>query len=187
MQRLMMICGVVLLSAFTLAGVSAVSVSASGHEFIASKTGKTKSKGTNAQIFKTGAGTIECTTVTGTGEMKETKTVTHKEVLTYSGCIGFGVSITVTPADFEYNANGSARLENTVEVSSESLGCEVLIEPQTLNTISYANSSGKLMAAANVSKIHSQGTGGMCGGKNTEGSYTGSIQGEVEGGSLEWK
>ena len=81
---------VVLLSAFSIAGVSAVSVSANGHEFIASKTGKTKSKGTNTQTFKTGAGTIECSTVTGTGEMTETKSVTHKEVLTFSGCTGFG-------------------------------------------------------------------------------------------------
>jgi hypothetical protein len=187
MQRITLF-WVVLLSAFAVAGVSAVSVSANGHEFVVSKTGKTKSKGTNTQVFKTGAGTIECKTVTGSGEIKELKSVTHKEVLTYGGCTGFGVSITVTPADFEFNANGSARLENTVEVSSGSLSCEVLIEPQTLESITYSNSSGKVMAAATVTKIHSTGTGGVCGGKNTEGSYTGSIQGELEGsGTAEWK
>lgn len=187
MQRLMMICGVVLLSAFTLAGVGAVSVSANGHEFVTSTTGKTKSKGLNVQKFKTGAGTIECTTVTGTGEVKETKMVTHKEVLTYSGCTGFGVSLKVSAAHFEFNANGSAKLESRVIVSSESLTCEVLIEPQTLETLSYTNASGKVTAAANVTKIRSLGTGGMCGSENTEGSYTGSIQGEVEGGTVEWK
>jgi hypothetical protein len=186
MQRITFF-GMVLLSAFAIAGVSAVSVSANGHEFIVSKTGKTKSKGTNAQIFKTGAGTIECSTVTGSGEIKELDVVTHKEVLTYSGCIGFGMTITVSPADFEFNANGSAKLENTVEVTSESLGCEVLIEPQTLSNVSYANSSGKVTATASVTKIHSTGTGGYCGGKNTEGSYSGSIKAEVEGGTVEWK
>jgi hypothetical protein len=177
----------VLLSVFAIAGVSAVSVSANGHEFIASKTGKTKSKGTNGQIFKTGAGTIECSTVTGTGEMSETKSVTHKEVLTYSGCVGFGMGITVSPAHFEYNANGSARLEKTVFVTPEGSGCEVLIEPQTLEKINYTNVSGKLTATASVGKIHSKGTGGACGGENTEGSYSGSIQGELEGGTVEWK
>jgi hypothetical protein len=186
MQRITLF-GMVLLSAFAIAGVGAVSVSASGHEFIVSKAGKTKSKGTNGQIFKTGAGTIECTTVTGTGEMSETKSVTHKEVLTYSGCTGFGMSISVTAAHFEYNANGSARLEKTVFVTPEGSGCEVLIEPQTLEKIAYTNTSGKITSTANVTKIHSRGTGGACGAENTEGSYSGSIQGELEGGTAEWK
>jgi hypothetical protein len=186
MQRITLF-WVVLLSAFAIAGVSAVSVSASGHEFIVSKTGKTKSKGTNSQVFKTGAGTIECSTVTGTGEMKESTSVTHKEVLTYSGCVGFGMAITVTPAHFEFNANGSAKLEKTVYVTAESAGCEVLIEPQTLESLSYTNSSGKVTASATVTKIHSRGTGGSCGGENVEGSYTGKIQAEVEGGTVEWK
>ncbi|MGD0452466.1 MAG: hypothetical protein ABSB69_02610 [Solirubrobacteraceae bacterium] len=186
MQRITLF-GMVLLSAFAIAGVSAISVSASGHEFIVSKTGKTKSKGTNGQIFKTSAGTIECTAVSGTGEMTETKSVTHKEVLTYSECSGFGMGIKVTAAHFEFNANGSARLEKTVYVTPEGAGCEVLIEPQTLENVSYTNSSGKVTASAAVSKIHSKGTGGDCGGENTTGSYSGSIQGEVEGGTVEWK
>jgi hypothetical protein len=177
----------VLLSAFLIAGVSAVSVSANGHEFIASKTGKTKSKQANTQILKTSAGTVECTTVSGTGEMTETKSVTHKEVLTYSNCTGFGTSIKVSAAHFEFNANGSAKLEKTVTVKPEGAGCEVLIEPQTLESLSYTNTSGKLMAAASVTKIVSKGTGGVCGGENTEGSYSGSIEGEVESGTVEWK
>jgi hypothetical protein len=179
---------VVLLSAFLIAGVSAVSVSANGHEFIASKTGKTKSKGTNAQIFKTSAGAIECSSVTGTGEMTETKMVTHKEVLTFKECFGFGMEVTITAAHLEYNANGSAKLEKTVNISPEGSGCEVLIEPQTLEAISYSNvSGGKIKASANVSKIVSKGTGGDCGGESKTGTYTGSIQGELEGGTVEWK
>jgi hypothetical protein len=185
MQRITLF-WVVLLSAFAIAGVSAVSVSASGHEFVVSKTGKTKSKGTT-QTFKTGAGTIECANVSGTGEITETKTVTHKEVLTYSNCIGFGMSVKVTAAHFEFNANGSERLEKTVYVNPEGSGCEVLIEPQTLEGVGYTNSSGKVTANASIINIHSRGTGGYCGGANTEGSYGGAIQGEVEGGTVEWK
>jgi hypothetical protein len=179
--------GLVLLTASVLIAGSAVAVSASGGEFVSSTTGKTKSKQSDAQVFKTGAGTIECSKVTGTGEVKEGKTTTHKEVLTYSGCEGFGTVLSVSAADFEYNANGSAKLENTVTVSSESLGCNVQIEPQTLESIGYSSSSGKVTAEANVSKIHSKGSGGECGGNNTEGSYTGNIKAEIEGGTLEWK
>ncbi len=186
MQRITLF-GMVLLSAFAIAGVSAVSVSASGHEFVVSKTGKTKSKNTNAALFKTSAGTIECTTITGTGEMKELTSVTHKEVLTYSNCSGFGMGIKVSPVHFEFNANGSARLEKTVILKPEGSGCEVLIEPQTFETLSYTNGSGKVTAAANVFHIVSLGTGGVCGGENKEGSYTGSIQAELEGGTVEWK
>ncbi|HEV3034810.1 MAG TPA: hypothetical protein VGX72_08460 [Solirubrobacteraceae bacterium] len=178
----------ILLAAFLLVGVGAISVSASVDEFATSTTGKTKGKGTNVQKLKMGSSTIECTTVTGTGEVKTTKMTTHKEVLTYSGCSGFGVSIKVSPADFEFNANGSAKLENQVVVSSESLTCEVLIEPQTFASgLGYTNSSGKVTATASVTGIHYLPTGGVCGGKEgTSGSYTGSIQGELEGGTVEW-
>ena len=72
-------------------------------------------------------------------------------------------------------------------VKPEGAGCEVLIEPQTLESLSYSNSSGKVTASATVIKIVSKGTGGDCGGENTEGSYTGDIQAEVEGGTVEWK
>ena len=190
MRRLMMMFGVILLSATTLVSVSAVSVSANGHEFVASKTGKTTSKGTTShQVFKTGAGTIECTTVTGTGKIEAPLTfTTHKEVLTYSGCSGFGVALNITPAHFEFNANETAYLEKRVTVSSESLTCDVFIEPQTLNSIAYSNGSGKLFASATVTGIHSLPTGGKCGTKeNTEGSYTGGIEAELEGGTIEWK
>ncbi len=187
MRRLMMVFGVVLLAAFTLVGVGAVSVSASGDEFVTNTTGKTKSKGTNVQKFKMGSSTIECTTVTGSGEVKETKMVTHKEVLTYSNCSGFGVGLNITPAHFEFNANGSEKLENRIIVSSESLTCEVIIEPQTLNGISYANGSGKVTATGSVTGIHYKPTGGECGSKEgTNGSYSGSVQAELEGGTVEW-
>lgn len=188
MQRLTMF-GMVLLAALAVVGVEAASVSASGHEFIASKTGKTKSKQTNAQVFKTSAGTIECTEVTGSGEIKEGKSTTHKEVFTFSGCTGFGGGITITPADFEFNANGPMKLENEVVIAPSNDECEDVLEPQTVEHANYKNESGgKVAATASVVKIHSRGTGGACGSsENTEGSYKGSVVGELEGGTLEWQ
>lgn len=179
--------GLALLAALAVAAMGAASVSATGHEFIASKTGKTKGKQTNLQVFKTGAGNVECTTVSGVGEIKAVKSTTHKETLTYSGCTAFGGGASVTPAHFEFNANGSAKLEKKVIITPEGLGCEVLIEPQTVEGIGYTNESGKIKAEANAFGIVSKGTGGMCGGENTEGTYAGNVSAELEGGTVEWK
>ena len=168
MQRITLF-GMVLLSAFAIAGVSALSVSANGHEFVVSKTGKTKSKGTNAQIFKTSAGTIECSTVTGTGEMTETKSVTHKEVLTYSECSGFGMGIKVTAAHFEFNANGSARLEKTVVRHAgrrrmRSADRTAVARKPRLHELERQADG----VSRRLQNPLTRGPGGVCGGENTK-------------------
>jgi hypothetical protein len=181
--------GLVLIAALGVAGVSAVSVSASASEFYASKTGKTKSKSTDAQVFKTGAGTLECSEVVGSGEMKEGLQATHKEVFTYSGCSAFGSKVKVSSADFLFNADGAVKLENEVTIVPTNEECEVVIPSQTLEKATYENKSGgKVQAEANAFKIHSKPTGGSCGSsENTEGSYNGAALGELEGGTLEWR
>lgn len=184
-MRRIVILGVALTAVFAVVAVDAISVSASGDEFISSKAGKIKSKG-GTQKFKTSAGTIECTEVTGSSEVtsSELKAVTHKEVLTFGGCTGFGDPITISSAHLELNANGSAKLERVI-LTPEGSGCEVLIEPQTLESFGYSNAGGKVTVEPRVSKIHSRGTGGVCGGENTEGSYGGTILSELEGGTVE--
>lgn len=181
--------GLILIAALGVAGVSAVSVSASGHEFFASKTGKTKSKSTNVQVFKTGAGTLECTEVVGSGTITEGLSTTHKEVFTYSGCTAFGSKVKVSAAHFEFNANGPVKLENEVTIVPTKEECEVVIPSQTLEKATYENKSGgKVQAEASAVNIHSKPSGGSCGSsENTEGSYTGAALGELEGGTLEWK
>jgi hypothetical protein len=186
MKRIMML-GLALAAAFAMVAVSAVSVSATGHEFVASKTGKTKSKSTTAQVFKTGAGTLECSGASGIGEVKELKSATHKETVTYTGCVAFGGSVTISPAHFEFSANGSVRLEKRVAIKPVGSECEILVEPQILEKVQYGNESGKVSAYTNLFKIHSKGTGGECGSENTEGSFTGGALGELEGGTIEWK
>jgi len=185
MKRIIVL-GAALLVTFGVVAVDAVSVSASGDEFVASKTGKTKSKQYGSQVFSTGSGTLECTKVTGSGEIKEGKSTAHKEVFTYSGCKAFGSVATMSAADYEFNASGSVRLENTVKISVGG-ECEISIEPQTVETASYANKSGKVEAEASAGKIHSKGSGGSCGGSSIEGTYDGTVIGELEGGTIEWK
>jgi len=188
MQRIVML-GLALLAALSVTAVSAVSVSASGHEFLASKTGKTKGKQTDAQVFKTAAGTLECNIVSSTGEITELKSTVHKEVLTFSGCSAFGYpSVKITAADFEFSANGSVRLEKSITITPEGAGCKMIVPAQTVSEISYQNESGgKVTATANAFKITSKGSGGTCGGEETGGTYTGSVESELESGTIEWK
>jgi hypothetical protein len=189
-MRRIVILGVAMVAAFAVVAVDAISVSASGEEFVASKAGKIKSKGSTAQKFKTSAGTIECKEVTGSSEVgsSELKSVTHKEVLTFGTCKGFGDNVTISAAHLELNANGSAKLEKRVILTPEGAGCEVLIEPQTLENFVFSNAAGgKVSIEPKVTKIRSLGTGGACGGENTEGSYSGTLTSELEGGTVEWK
>lgn len=186
MQRITMF-GLALLAALAVGAVGAGSVSATSHEFIASKTGKTKGKNTNNQVFTSVLGTIECTTASGVGEIKTVASTTHKETITFGGCKLMGALVKVTAAHFEFNADGSTKLEKRITMTPEGLGCEVLIEPQTVTGVTYTNGAGKITAEASASNIVSKGTGGVCAGENTEGTYAGKVSGELEGGTIEWK
>lgn|ERR1700722_400044 len=188
-MRRIVILGVAMVAAFAVVAVDAISVSASGDEFVSSKAGKIKSKG-GAQTFKTSAGTIECSEVTGSSEVLsgELKSVTHKEVLTFINCSGFGDPVAISTAHLELNANGSAKLEKKVTLKPEGAGCEVLIEAQSLSGFGYSNAAGgKVDVEPAVTSIHSKGTGGLCGAENNEGSYSGTIVSSLEGGTVEWK
>jgi hypothetical protein len=190
MQRIVML-GVALAAALSIAAIGAGTVSATNHEFIANKTGKTKGKQTDDQVFKTGAGTLECTTVTSTGEITELKSTTHKETLTYSGCDAMGYSnVKITAVHFEYSANGSARLESAVTITPVGSGCHITVPAQTVNGIAYENTGKGITATMDAINIVSMGSGGTCGSEeNSEGSYVGTMAAELEasGGSVEWK
>jgi hypothetical protein len=187
MKRIAML-GMALLAVVAIGGANAISVSANGHEFIASKLGKTKSKGPSSQVqaFKSSGFAIECAAVTGSGEITETHSTTHKEALTFSGCTGLGGGVSVSTADFDYNANGPATLEKRVLIAPEGMSCEIVIEPQTVEGLTYENVSGKLKSNSSIGKIKIKPTSSEC-GNGTEASYVGTINAELEGGTLEWK
>ncbi len=188
MRRIRFI-AVAVVAALCMSVVAAASASA--HEFVASKAGKTKSSATSNQVFNTGSGNVTCTKLAGKGEVKETelKSETHKETVTYSGCTAFGfVKVKITAAKYKFNANGSVELENEVTITPEGAGCTVKVAgKQVLSSVSFANEAGKINETSNVKGIHSVGSGGVCGGTNTEGTYTGSALTELEGGTIEWK
>jgi hypothetical protein len=185
MKRIAML-GMALLAVVAIGGANAISVSANGHEFIASKLGKTKSQGSGTQVFRASGFAIECATVTGSGTITETHSATHKEALTFGECTGFGGGVSVSTADFDYNANGPATLEKRVLIAPEGMSCEIVIEPQTVEGLTYENVSGKLKSNSSIGKIKIKPTSTAC-GTATEASYSGTINAELEGGTLEWK
>src|SRR5689334_1771435 len=110
-------------------GIVAVA-SASPHEFAASKTGKTKSAASGNQAFNTGSGEIDCSTLSGKGEVKESelKSETHKETVTYGGCTAFGFpKVKITASKYKVSANGTVELENEVTITPEGASCTVRI------------------------------------------------------------
>lgn len=186
--RYMTLIGVALLAAAAIAGAGAGSVSATGHEFDASAATKVTIKSSGNQVFSTGAGTIECTSASGTGEVAAGKTEKEKEVITYSGCSGFNANITISAVHFEFNANGPAKIEKNVTVTPEDAGCTVTIPAQTVESVSYSNASGKVDADAAISKIHSYGSGGGCGTEEeTNDTYSGDTVATPESGTLKWE
>jgi hypothetical protein len=178
--------GMALLVVLAIGGANAISVSASGHEFIASKLGKTKSKGSGIQVFKASGFAIECSSVTGSGEITELHSATHKEALSFSGCTGLDGDVSVSTADFDYNANGPATLEKRVLIAPEGMSCEIVIEPQTVEGLTYETVSGKLKSDSSIPKVKIKPTSSSC-GTSSEASYSGTINAELEGGTLEWK
>ena len=107
------------------------------------KPGKSKAKRRTSSNSKPLPARWNAREVSGSSEITELKSVTHKEVITFGGCGGFGGSITISPADLELNANGSAKLEKRVTIKPEGAGCEVRIEPQTFTGIYIQQRGGR--------------------------------------------
>jgi hypothetical protein len=187
------ISGLAILAVLAL-GVVAVA-SASAHEFI-SKPVKGKIEGVQKgnHVFNLNAGKITCTKLTATGEVMAEISKVTKENIKYSGCLAFGFDAKVSEVKFEFNAEGTVRLENTVTIEVPSAGCHVTLAPagnEKLSTITYANKGTKeLEVTAAAKNIHYEASGGPCGAeeaKETDGEYSGKSVVKVKEGSIQFK
>ncbi|HEX5852696.1 MAG TPA: hypothetical protein VFY36_06355 [Solirubrobacteraceae bacterium] len=167
--------------------VAVVSI-ASAQKFHADKTGALKGKQLGNQVFLTGAGTVTCTTASTSGTVTSLLALHQLVEVKYSGCTAFGfIKTHITPALYLFNAdNGLVQLENGVLINPLGAGCEVHLAPQHLLGVAFQNTNKKIVEISKVHSIKSQGTGGVCGGANTTGTYTGNNQIELEGGTIEW-
>jgi hypothetical protein len=177
--------------AFGVVGVA----SASAHEFVAKPVkGKVEGVQKTNQVFTLNAGKITCTKLTSTGEVMAEISKVTKENFKYSGCLAFGFEAKVSEVKFEFNAEGTVKLENTVTIEVPSAGCHVTLAPagnEKLSTIKYANKGAtELEVTAAAEGIHYEASGGSCGAKGakeTNGEYNGKSAVKVKEGSIQFK
>jgi transaldolase len=171
-----------LIAACSLSAVAVASASAS--EFTFSKTGTLKGASSTRQSLTTAAGHIECSTsISGsTGTLKST---TLKVTVRYEKCAAFGFASKFSPAEYEYNTNGTVKLLKEVVGEAGEEACVIKIPAQTLSGIDYANDAGKLEEKAAVTGIVSEGAGVCAYSKESKGTLVGTSLVELVGGTLE--
>ena len=142
--------------------------------------------------FVTEEGTVECEVANAHGTVSSTATEIQAAIVTYEKCkvSGLGVSATITPAEYLFNANGTATLDNLVKVNAGSGLCIINIEPQgPLSTIGYDNIAGppmEILVLANVTGISYEASSVLCPkkGKFNGGTYKGTELVNLDGGEI---
>jgi hypothetical protein len=169
--------------------------SASAHEFIAKPVnGKIEGVQKGNHVFTLNAGKITCTKLTATGEVMAEVSAVTKENIKYSGCLAFGFEAKVSEVKFEFDAEGTVKLENTVTIEVPEAGCHITLAPagnEKLSTITYANKgTTELEVSVAAEGIHYEASGGSCGtkgAKETNGEYNGKSVAKVKEGSIQFK
>lgn len=174
----------------TVVALSAVGVAqASAHEFNATVEGTLEGKALNSMVFrKSTSGTWTCTKAAISGKVVKGSQKTVKETVKYSGCTYFGFLMTVSPAEYEFSAEGTVSLLNKFTMEIPILGCHMTLEPATgLKSVSYKNlTGGKLESKLALEGLKYTGTGGECGTGGTI-TATGNLESTLPSGTLEWK
>jgi hypothetical protein len=187
-------------AAMMICALSGVAVaSASAHEFHASKEGALKGNLSGGeQVFSSSTGAYyQCEQAAIAGKVKAGYFTKFNPTISYTKCYGNGYKTTVTPMEFELNANGTVKLLNTVTFETKVLECKTTFVPsknENLSEMVYvSNHEGTLtlrsryfMKGTSYSLTGEKST--QCGGYGEEHSFT---TGEfllvsLEGGTLSW-
>ena len=193
MKRFIKMLMVTCVAALALAAVMAAGASAS--TFTATATGKIKGSATTEQVFTVGgANVVKCKKAATTGEIKSTESAEQHVTVNYSECsatfFGFPAgTITISPATYNFTANGEVHILNTITIHSAGLNCDTVVTPQTRSSVTYTTKTINLVTGieshTHVTAISSESSNGCPSG--TAGTYTGSNLTEREGGgSISW-
>lgn len=191
-MRTLKIIGVAVLAACALSVVVVAPASAS--VFLASAAGALiLDNQLNTHKFSTDGGVIECTKVKSHGITLALSAKSQVETVLYSGCKAFGSGVTITPAEYQFNADNTVSVLNTIVVTSVTGNCTVKVEPnQRLKTVLYLpdpNNSSALNIKVEVTGILYLNSGGICGppGLLHNGTYSGESLAFLDGGGkLAW-
>lgn len=173
--------GVACVAALALTAITAAGASAA--TFTYSKTGQLTGIEISNQVMTTGGGgTITCKDAHLTGTIVSTAAASQHVTVNYSDCTAFGFEAIVAPVTFELYANGTLDIESPFSVAV--FGCATTFSSQKgLKSISYTNSSGKLVDHFKITGLKSSDNGFPC-SSGTTGTYTGSLIVErLDGGS----
>jgi hypothetical protein len=181
--------GLVLVTVLVLSAI-AVSGASAAPEFLSSVNGgKLTAKSLTTQTFVTKAGNVECTVVNLTGGTAASLSTTQEATIQYEKCKAFGINATVTPALYDFHADGSVALLNNITITT--LTCVVHVPAAgngNLNTVKYDNTPTNILLLPNVKLItYTALTGCPFVGTAEDGTYTGNSEvGLAGGGTISW-
>ncbi|HEV7942207.1 MAG TPA: hypothetical protein VGP17_05335 [Solirubrobacteraceae bacterium] len=167
--------------------VAVASASASAAAFLSSGTGTLSGTQLESQVFKTGAGTVTCTKLKGTGSVTETMTESQNASIQYEECTAFGIiEAKVTLAEYLFMANGEVTIQKTITITAP--GCEIIVPgSKTVSSVSYKNKNSQIEIVPAVTNIESEGKGAFCTyAKETKGTYSGTSLATLGGGTISW-
>jgi hypothetical protein len=186
MNRIKLV-GLALVAVCAIGVTAAASAGASTFLLLNATTAKILGKALATQKFLTKAGTIECTGLTATGEVKAKHALDQISIVTYSGCKAFGLTATVSPAEYDFSADNMVTILKTITVKA--VGCLVTVPGgQLLSSVTYNNKpAGEIEIVPNVTGITSSGAGAACEyASESNGTYTGASLVATDPGQIEW-
>jgi hypothetical protein len=181
--------GLALMVAFALSAV-AVSSASAALVFNSTEVGKLTAKSLTTQTFVTKAGTVECTVVNLTGGTAALSSKVQEATIQYEKCKAFGISATVTPALYQFDANGTTTVLKGITITS--LTCVVHVPAtgnSSLKTVKFDNSGQNIILLPSVTGITYTALPGCANaGTASDGTYTGNTQvGLASGtGTIKW-
>ena len=167
---------------------AAAATSAVAHTFNANVMASLKGSADATQVFKTTAGNVECTKVAVSSGSTVLTIKTVKAIVNYTGCTAFGLSATVSPADYVFDADGTASVMK--EITIKAIGCEVKVPISgnaNLHTVKFKNNGTGVLLEPTVVGITSSGTGAACTyASESKGTYVGNSHVSAAGGTVAW-
>ncbi len=163
--------------ALVVAAFSALGVaSASAAQFTYSQTGSLTGSALEDHVFNTGAGEVVCKKAAMTGTITSTSFTAQHVTVKYSECKAFNIAtVDISDATYNFTASGQVHIVNpiTITVTGFLIECTLTVPVQTVGTVDYVNDGASLIFQPTVSGVTSAGSGGLCGGHNSNGTYTG--------------
>jgi hypothetical protein len=180
--------GVLVIAVLALGAFGAANASA---EFTASALGEIHGNALETQVFETVAGTIECAGATTTGSITALASTEQHVTVHYSNCKAFGlVNVHISTATYLFTTHeGTVHVVEPITITVTktlfTAHCTVTVGKQTLSKVDFINNGNNVIVQPTIGGIHSVGSGGVCGGTNSTGTYTGKSEvSRVGGGTV---